>query len=246
MAGDKDLGTGYTSDHYAGHRSDPLRLTAGATNVQRFHPMNNATPHENYERFLKRMAEITSGSIVPKAAMYDYFTRAFSEDGEGTRRDTPLLYYLIESLETDLLLGLAKLIERKGQSSLQKLINTAEGNRTRIQWKEPMPPALLASHKEALDAKTATIDAITGQRNKYYAHADRTYFFDPDTRHIDYPITNRDIIELVRTFQNIVADHMRHFDGHAPVSVDHFFSMAADQMLAELRDAAARRSRGRT
>lgn len=197
--------------------------------------------HEDYVRFLKRIAALNSAYIVPKAAMYGYFTDALGADTDSARRDAPLLCYLVESLEVDLLMGLAKLTERNADRSIYKLLNTAESHRARIKWREPMSAETLMKHKAALTAHRATLDAIKAQRDQYYAHGDARYFFNPEARHDDHPVTYQDIVALIRTLQQIIGDHMYHLEGSMHVSMDAFFRTASAQMLDALIHASRQR-----
>ena len=59
--------------------------------------------------------------------------------------------------------------------------------------------------KEELKQITDEVSRTLDQRNKYYAHSDKEYFFNPEKLSNDFPSTTKDLISILNVVIEIVA-----------------------------------------
>ena len=86
---------------------------------------------------------------------------------------------ILSSLQYAFFLNISKLLVKDEEKNIFKLIQQCKCNKRKIEDYESLEVILNEFEKE-LDLKQVTIDKIKFLRDKFFAHADATYFFKPD------------------------------------------------------------------
>lgn len=71
---------------------------------------------DEYRRYLERLKQIVSMEVVPKTAMFDYFTRHIYRIDQDPVKAEPLIWYIQSALLSDLTFSLHRLYDGAGQS----------------------------------------------------------------------------------------------------------------------------------
>lgn len=195
-----------------------------------------------YEQRLSRYAALIHGNeppgLVAKLAIYSALLEQESILNERLWKIEPLLYPLIQSVEIDLHLATARLLERPNRSdrSLFRFLEFCRENRTLITWLDGTPPPadLLQAQIDQLEAHRPTIDAIMGRRDKHFAHLDKKYFDGTASIHEDFRLSQSDVIALVNAVIGIVSAHQRRLSGQMNFHLAEFYRVAVDNMVRNL------------
>lgn len=192
---------------------------------------------ENYEESLKGYVNIVSMNLVPKMAMFDQLSISL-ESGCPQIEKQPLIFYLFDSIQIDVFLILAKLVDgTRSDKNILRFIDFCESNRKVITWKSgQITQDLITNHRNKISNVQNTIEKIKKRRDKYIAHLDKDYFLDINKLNEDFPIDREEMKDLTRCFQQILADHCQGLEGIIPVSIDGFFNIAMDNLLRKLCD----------
>ena len=75
------------------------------------------------------------------------------------------------------------------------------------------------------------------QRDKYFAHADKDYFFEPGKLSDDYPSAYSEMTLILYTIQGIIAEHSLWFRGYMSVCMSGFAYAHAEKALLFLQTA---------
>ncbi len=198
------------------------------------------TTQEQYERRVKRYGSLLHGTdqdgLIGKLQMYQSFLKKHRDYGDRLWKIEPLLYYLIQSLEQDVHLTLAKFFDKSGYD-IRTFINFCNSNRRQITWKscEPLNEQLLKSQEIELDSHKPCIDSIVGRRNKFFAHKDKEYLDQPENVYSDYPLSEDDVVALANTLISIVNKHQVGMSGGtASFHLAEFIEIAVDNMVRNL------------
>lgn len=195
----------------------------------------------NYEERLSRYAVLLHGTeppgLVAKLAVYAQLLRQRDIHGDKLWQIEPILYPLMLSAETDLHLATARLLEdpRRAEGSLFAFLAFSVTNRTNITWKSGTPPALVLEQQLAkLETHRATIAAIMGRRDKFFAHLDKRYFREPDRIYADFPLEESEVIALVNCVITIITEHQWKLKEVANFHVGEFFAIGVENMVRNL------------
>jgi len=174
--------------------------------------------------------------LVPKMAMFDHIGKKIKNEYKLVEQTEPLLFYIYNSIEVDVFLTLAKLLDgNRSDKNILKFISFCESNRKKITWKSGiMPHSVIEEHKRLIKEFENTISIIKIRRDKYLAHSDKEYFLDSKKLNKDYPIRNLEMIEIIKCFQKILGDHTMGLNNSAAISVDGFFYIATDNFLNKI------------
>lgn len=189
-----------------------------------------------YKSSLSRYKEIVSTVLVPKVALYDFFSRKLSVEEGAILQKAPLLFYMVEALYLDIVLTFTKLLDgKRSERNLLRFIDYCESNRTKIQWKDkPLPLDVLRVNRAELRKHENTIENLKIHRDKYFAHSDKDYFLEPEKLNSDFPVSRENIIELLRSIQRLLSAHSHGLNGTGSISMDSFIYVAAEQFLEKL------------
>lgn len=187
-----------------------------------------------YEKYLERLDEIVAMEVVPKVAIFDYFTVHAKREGEIPDEVEPLQWYLRSALYSDVTFSIFRLFDRVGDRNIYHFLSYAQNNLTAIAWKTPFTSIDIDRNEEALKDVAGLIENLKKRRNKFFGHYDKSYFYEPDLINTSFPFSNDDAKTLVRVLQTIVADHKRALTGSSSISMDGFVYVAAEKLYKKL------------
>ena len=81
-----------------------------------------------YKEFVDRFEEIIYGNIAIKLAAFKGFNESLKTDYEKTLKSFPLLFFIVESLQVDSVLTLNKIVEERGERTIQHLLKYTRNN----------------------------------------------------------------------------------------------------------------------
>jgi hypothetical protein len=191
-----------------------------------------------YEARLGGYAGLIHGNTPPglaaKLATYTAFLDQFGKHGDDLWRIEPLLPLVINAVEVDLHLAMARLLEPPNRSdrSLFRFLKYCVDNRNLISWRSGSPPeAVLKAQLTALGAHQVAIDAIKARRDKFFAHLDKEYFLAPSKVYDDYPVEASEVIALANCMIDIVAEHQDRLSGEVNFHLAQFYTISVDNMV---------------
>lgn len=204
--------------------------------------MSATDAQAEYEARLTGFATLIHGNNPPglaaKLAIFSELLRQQRNYGEELWHIEPLLLPLMHSVEVDLHLSMARLLEppKRSERSLFKFLTFCEGNLSKISWKNGQPTnALISQQRAALEAHRATIDAILGRRDRFFAHLDKEYFAKPTAIYSDYPLDEDEVIDLANAMIGIVAEHEGGLQASWTINVAELYTISVDNMVRNLR-----------
>lgn len=198
------------------------------------------TPHEYYEKFLSRIEHMVYNAAALKLATFKYFDEQLAQNYIGTVKAFPLLPLLRDSLQIDCVMTLSKLLEDdRGDKTLQKFINYTATNRKSIKWSNNKDVAYedITKQLELLEQINIEIKNLLTQRDKYFAHADNAYFFDPGKLSDDYPSAYNEMNLILSTIQGVISEHSCWFRGSMIASMSGYAYAHAERTLNFLQAA---------
>ncbi|GLR78889.1 hypothetical protein HUE56_28090 (plasmid) [Azospirillum oryzae] len=195
----------------------------------------------NYEERLNSYAGLIHGNappgLVAKLAIYSSLIENCSKRSDKLWEIEPLLDPLIRSVEVDLHLATAKLLEdpRRSDRSIFAFLDFCMKNRSHITWKSGTPPeSLVQQQLNDLEANRGTIAAIMARRDKFFAHLDKKYFANPKGIYTDYPLDQSAVIKLVNCVINIISEHQSSLGGAVNFHLGEFYEIGVDNMIRNL------------
>lgn len=191
---------------------------------------------ETYESLLKGYQQIVFDDLTPKLALYHSLYKKYEENNEVFLDKAGIFAYIIQSLEVDTLLLMAKLLDgKRSDRNIIKFIDFSDSNRLAINWKNGNIPAELSKkHKGLIAEQQATINRITVRRDKFLAHSDKQYFLSRAKLDEDYPVSIDDLIGVVQCFQRILTDHSFGLMSGGRASYEGVFYIAVDNLLNKI------------
>ena len=152
----------------------------------------------------------------------------------------PLFSTLAESLHVDVVLSLAKLFEKRGDSrprSLLRLIDFVEANINEIEWQHPVTVFDLRRHHALIEARRAEIRLVISQRDMYFEHRGQQWTGRLADIASDLPITGETLTSLLQIAQQILERHSSAVHGAADDGDDDFATPHLDRLFAAFADA---------
>ena len=190
---------------------------------------------DEYLNYLTRLKDIVALEVVPKTAIFDFFTSHIYKRDEEPEKVEPLICYLQSALFTDITFSIYRIYDRNADRNIFDFVKNAKQYADTIEWKTPLTEADFRSQHQRLRSIKKELDNLRQRRNKYFAHYDNEYFFNPNRMQDELPFSNEDAKSLVRVAQSILSDHSHAFDGSAAISIDGFVYVAAEQLYERLR-----------
>jgi hypothetical protein len=172
--------------------------------------------------------------VVPKVAIFDYFTAHAKRIGEIPDEVEPLQWYLRSALYSDVTFSIFRLFDKAGQRNIYHFLSHARNDLAAIAWKTQLTSIDIDRHENALNDVAGIIENLRKRRNKFFGHYDKDYFYEPDLINSSFPFSNDDAKALVRVLQTIVADHKRALTGSSSISIDGFVYGAAEKLYKKL------------
>lgn len=208
--------------------------------------MNASAIQEAYETRLRRFLVVMHGQegLIAKLAIFRELVRQYRQRGDGLWHISAPLYFFARAMQTEVLLGLARILESKDRSwgNLEKFLNFAATNASQIRWQNgKFSEDVAFRHKTSLAAHADVIRSIQGRRDKVLAHLDRKYFFDPDSAEDDFPISDDALIALANAIIVILSEHERGLSNTISGHLAEFYHIAIDNMVRDLEEIARSR-----
>jgi hypothetical protein len=176
-----------------------------------------------YEKYVNRLENIVFDHIAIKLATYKGFSESLQSNFDETVRTFPLLYFIVESLQVDCVLTITKLMEEKSGKNLYNFLNFIDSNLKKINKKYPtLTPDIISRNRLEIETVSDQLARIKTQRDKYYAHSDNPYFFEPNKLLTDFPDTYNDLVAIIRVLQGILSSHIQILKGHIRVCMSDF------------------------
>lgn len=204
--------------------------------------MSASDAQAEYEARLKGFANLIHGNGPPglaaKLAIFSELLRQRRIYGDKLWRIEPLLLPLMHSVEADLHLSMARLLEppKRSDRSLFKFLTFCEGNLSKISWATgQLTNTAIEQQRAALEAQRTTIDAIMGRRDRFFAHLDKEYFSNPTAIYSDYPLDEDDVIALANAMIGLVAEHEGGLKASWTINLAEFYTISVDNMVRNLR-----------
>ncbi len=186
-----------------------------------------------YKRYLDRLNHIVFVEVVPKMAVFDYFTaHAPPVDNESTET---LLWFIRSGLHSDITFSLFRLIDEHGGRNIYDFLKYTKKYFRTIPWKTPLTQADLNEQTDSLTAVEALIDRLKDRRNKFFGHYDAAFFYEPERIDTAFPFSNEDAKALIRTLQRILSAHTHAFSGTGTMSMEGVFYAATEKLFEKLR-----------
>jgi hypothetical protein len=188
-----------------------------------------------YQQYLDRMQKLISMEIVPKTAIFDYFTKHLYERDEDPHSVEPLLWYIQSGLYSDLTFSIYRLFDKNGDRNIYHFTHYAQQHKNTIPWKTPLVASDFARHEKLLADIFPKIENLRKRRNKFFAHYSKKFFYEPDKINEEFPFSNTDAMELVRVLQKIISDHTMALNNSAAISVEGFVYAAAESLYQAIK-----------
>lgn len=190
---------------------------------------------DEYPRYLQRLTQIVSLEVVPKMAVFDYFTAHAPPAGDAATET--VLWFIRSGLYSDITFSLFRLIDRGGERNIHHFLNHTEQHLRSIPWKTPLTLKDIQEHRGALEAHETQVKHLLMRRNKFFGHYGKEFFYDPETLNTTHPFTNEDAKALIRTLQRILSAHTHALNGRGTLSLEGVFYVATERLFDQLRQA---------
>lgn len=194
------------------------------------------TVTERFRAYLDRLRSLVYMELGPKVAVANYFHRDIYGFKEHPEDVDPLIWFFQSGLHYDVTLSLHRLVDRRGERNIFHFIDFMERDVGKIQWKRKPDLSFFSDCRAKLSAISVSIDHLKTRRDKFFAHYDKRFFYEPDKMDVDCPFTSQDAIEVVRALQFVVAGASEAFAGAIPIAVEGFYRAGAEKMYAILRE----------
>ncbi len=191
---------------------------------------------DEYRRYLKRLEEIVSMEVVPKTAMFDYFSSNIYEFDDDPAQVEPLVWYIQSALLSDLTFSIYRLYDDQADRNLYDFIRFSRNNASKIAWKSPLLTEDFKEQQSLLKGVHLVKENLRKRRNMYFAHYAEDYFYDPNLIQHELPFSNEDAKSLVRVAQRIISRHSFALDGSSAISVEGFIYAASENLYGKLRE----------
>jgi hypothetical protein len=179
-----------------------------------------------------------AGGLGSLVSVYHQLLEQYRQKGARLWEIEPLLFLFIKSLEANLHISLARLLEPKDRShgNLQKFFSFCRANARTIKWTDgQLTIALIDEQVAELEKHRRTIEYIKARRDKRFAHLDRTYFEDEDKALKDFYIAEDDMVTLTNSIINLLGVHEKGLKPNvARISLHIFGAEIVDKMIRNL------------
>ena len=159
-------------------------------------------------------------------------------DIKENRVAAPVLFFvLLPALFDHLMLAAARLYEKKGDRSIQRLLRIVQSMPTEIPWKDQgFSVSEIMRQQSLIESNASLLEKLKVRRDKVLAHMDKDYFNDPGKIEKDYPITILELLNLLRATQALLAAHAQAVGLGVPISFGDWIGVLTDRMVNTLRE----------
>lgn len=188
-----------------------------------------------YEQYLNRLDGIIYQEVVPKTAVFDYFTsHLYAYDSEPYQVE-PLIFFLQSAFYSDITFSIFRLFDKSSDRNIYHFLNHTEQHLSSIRWKTPLDLTQINQQRHALVQVSDQVENLRKRRNKFFGHYDKKFFYEPEKMNDDFPFSNEDAKTLVRVLQGIISEHNHAFHGRGSISMDNFVYLAAEKLYDATR-----------
>ena len=183
------------------------------------------TPVKQYELYISTYYELIYSKISLKLGVYKAYVDALKHDSYDMTRANPLMLLMVESLQIDCVMTVSKLVEgiNRGERTFQKFLAFVESNINAIMVAYPqITNALVKTQRSQLEQIETQVKSILTQRDKYFAHADKKYFFEQCKIIEDFPNTYSELVDIERVLQMIIGKHQELMGCGYPICMAEF------------------------
>lgn len=194
--------------------------------------MNN---HE-YQRYLRRLTDLIYSELVPKVAMLDYFSVHAHEFSPPPNEVEPLLWFIDSGLYYDTTFSLYRLVHpAQSDRNIIHFLRITKDEYKRIEWSEPFKRNVIVQHLSEWEEKSEIVDRLVMRRNKFFAHYDKEYFYEPDRLSNEVPFSIEEAKDLTRLLQKTISFYHAHIFGSWPISMEGFVYAGAYRLYELMR-----------
>ncbi|MCF7364553.1 hypothetical protein L3V31_21190 [Vibrio sp. J1-1] len=195
------------------------------------------SPVEQYESYISTYSDLIYSKVALKLGVYQAHVEALEREPYDMNRANPLMPLMVESIQIDCVMTVSKLIEHgRGDRTFQKFLAFVERNMKAISKVYPeIEMSLVNEQRQALKEVESQVSSILTQRDKYFAHADKKYFFDQNKITDDFPETYNELIQILRALQRIVGKHQQLMTGAHPMCMAEFAYAFSDRTLNHVK-----------
>ena len=182
----------------------------------------NQDPHAYYVAYLEALWNYFSVTAM-KTRTLSAYSDHLTEDS-SVIESFPIAPILQESLQVDCVLTITKLTEEnRSEKNIPKFLNFTESNWEKIRWSErsgrgKLTPKKVKEQREGLEKISDILLGFMRQRDKYFAHYDNDYFFNPYKLFEDYPNINKDLYKVMGTIEGILREHQLYLNSSFKIS----------------------------
>jgi len=199
--------------------------------------------NDEYRRYLKRLAALVYSELVPKVALLDYFTVHAHEFSPQPIKVEPLLWIINSGLYHDTTLSLFRLVHpTQSDRNIVHFLRITKDRYKQIEWEKPFKRNEVVEHLKQWEEQSEPIRRLVTRRNKFFAHYDKEYFYEPDRLAEEVPFGIEDAMEVVRRLQEIVGFYHDRLFGTYPISMEGFVYAGAYRLYELMRNDHAKRA----
>jgi len=196
---------------------------------------------KSYKQYLTFYVDFLYGGkstgLYNKLEIYSTLFEQHNKFDEGLCGVEPLLEHFLESIEVDLHLSLAKLLEPTKRSgySIFAFLEFCKNNCKIISWSSgTMTEDFVHEQLSRLQNLNGTINKIIGRRDSFFAHLDKKYCLKQNAISEDFPLEQSKVIELTNCVITIIQQHQWCLKGRANVGAPGHFKTLVEQMMQKL------------
>jgi hypothetical protein len=194
----------------------------------------------DYETRVSRFRNVIHGTdgLASLVTVYYSLLKQYRQKGRRLWEIEPLLFIFIKSLETNLHISLARILEPRDRShgNLEKFLGFCKANAGKIRWADgQLTSTLIDEQKAELERHRKTIENVKSRRDRRFAHSDRMYFGDEDRVLEDFPVTEEDIVDLANCVIRLFGVHHNGLKPNLTILAPHIFNhIMVDNMIRNL------------
>ncbi|MDR9759428.1 hypothetical protein RJJ37_07245 [Rhizobium redzepovicii] len=193
--------------------------------------------NDEYQEYLLRLTHLVYTELVPKVAMLDYFSVHANEFSPPPNEVEPLLWFVNSGLFYDTTFSLYRLVHPiQSDRNVIHFLRITKDNYKRIEWTKQFKRGVIIEHLSEWEGQSEIIDRLVKRRNKFFAHYDKEYFYEPDGLTDEVPFTIDEAKDLTRLLQKTVGFYHQHVYGSTPISMEGFVYAGAYRMYELMRN----------
>ncbi len=162
--------------------------------------------------------------IDSKIEMYEYLVSCAQDRWVETLNRTPAFFkFVMDAFLTDVIINLSKLYDRRlsAKRSLLHYLRLVDDNIGSLEVKEGhLTHEIIAAQRAKIESARPMVDKLTIHRDKVHAHDDKTYFDEPFKVHLEAPLDETHLRELVEIVKELLLEH------HVALRDTHFIMRA--------------------